>query len=96
MKRILFPIALGFGLAACAAAAQAQCYAEYKAKRDNPLELHYGIAQVSSCSASEASGELQPRLAADGWRLLKVIAVIDEGQLDERRKSRAGQYYLRY
>ena len=27
--------------------AQAECYADYKAKQDDPLRLHYGVAQVS-------------------------------------------------
>ena len=34
-------------LALGASAAHAGCQAEYKAKRDNPLELFYDVAQIS-------------------------------------------------
>ncbi|WP_238380943.1 hypothetical protein [Alkalilacustris brevis] len=86
------------GLMAVASPAAAQCFADYKAKRDNPLQLHYGVAEVSpaACgSVTQAAQELRPRLAAEGWELLNVVSVFDEGGLAERQEN-AGQYYLRF
>lgn len=77
--------------------AQAACYADYKAKQDNPLRLHYGVMQVSdgACSPGAARAEMAPRLAAQGWTLLNVIGVFGPEGLDER-KGNAGAYFLRY
>ncbi|MEM9436921.1 MAG: hypothetical protein AAGA15_07755 [Pseudomonadota bacterium] len=87
-----------FACALCvlAAASQAACYADYKAKQDNPLRLHYGVAQVTgACTADNARVELAPRIGADGWELLNIVSVFDDGGLAERRES-AGRYFLRY
>lgn len=79
-----------------AAPATAECYADYKAKRDDPLKLHYGVASVTgACSAQAARAELQPRLASGGWVLLNVLSVFDEAGLAERKES-AGQFFLRF
>jgi hypothetical protein len=77
--------------------AAAECYADYKAKRDEPLQLHYGVAQVSdgNCSPGAAEGELAPRLAADGWTLLNVLSTFGPEGLEERKAS-AGDFFLRY
>jgi hypothetical protein len=77
--------------------ATAECYADYKAKRDEPLQLHYGVAQVSdgNCSPGAAEGELTPRLAGDGWTLLNVLSTFGPEGLEERKAS-AGDYFLRY
>ena len=77
--------------------AQADCYADYKAKKDAPLQLHYGVAQVSdaNCSTSAAKGELAPRLAGGGWTLLNVLSTFGSEGLAERKAS-AGDFYLRY
>ena len=92
MKRTL--IALFLLLAP--ATAQAACYADYKAKQDNPLRLHYGVAQITgACTASSATRELAPRLAAGGWTLLNVVSVFDDAGLDQRKDS-AGPNFLRY
>ena len=73
--------------------ASADCYADYKAKKDGPLRLHYGVAEVSdaSCDAASASSEL----AADGWTLLNVLSTFGPEGLDERKAS-AGDNFLRY
>ncbi|MDC0737896.1 hypothetical protein N6L24_06375 [Cognatishimia sp. SS12] len=72
------------------------CFADYKAKQNDPLRLHYGVAEISgSCTASQAQQELSPRLAPDGWVLLNVLSVFDASGLDSR-KADAGQFYLRY
>ena len=79
-----------------ASAAQAACYADYKAKRDDPLRLHYGVAQISGdCSVQAAQEELRARLSADNWTLLNVLGVFDDAGLQERKES-AGEYFLRY
>lgn len=86
-------VALGFALPATA-----ECYADYKAKQDDPLRLHYGVAQVSdqACASPQiAKGELAPRLAADGWTLLNVLSTFGPEGLSERKAS-AGEYFLRY
>jgi len=92
--RVSLAVALMLGLAL---PAQAECYADYKAKQDAPLRLHYGVAQVSdaNCSKGAAEGELAPRLAADGWTLLNVLSTFGPEGLAERKAS-AGDYFLRY
>lgn len=79
--------------------ASAECYADYKAKQDDPLRLHYGVAQVSdgACAGGPgaAEGELSPRLASGGWTLLNVLSVFGPDGLGER-KSSAGEYFLRF
>lgn len=92
MKRLALTVAL---LAGLALPAQAECYADYKAKQDDPLRLHYGVAQVSSCDRGGAEAELAPRLAADGWTLLNVLSTFGPEGLEERKDS-AGAYFLRY
>lgn len=86
-------LACGLGLAA-----HGECYVDYKAKRDNPLKLAYGVAQVSDavCGDRKAErGELAPRLAADGWTLLKIVSSFGPEGL-EQRKASAGDFFLRY
>ena len=79
-----------------ATAAQASCYADYKAKQDNPLRLHYGVVEVrGDCSVQGAQAELPARLASDGWQLLNVLGVFEDAGLEERKDS-AGEYFLRY
>jgi hypothetical protein len=94
MKRLLTVTMLTLVLAG---PATAECYADYKAKRDEPLKLHYGVAQVSdgNCSPGAAEGELSPRLASDGWTLLNVLSTFGPDGLEERKAS-AGAYFLRY
>ncbi len=93
MKRI---IPLTVALLALGTAAQAACYADYKAKRDDPLRLHYGVAEIiDACSVEAAEVELAARLAADDWQLLSIEGVFDDAGLEEREES-AGEYYLRY
>jgi len=74
---------------------QAECYADYKAKQDNPLRLHYGVAQVSACDKAAAKAELADRLAAAGWTLLNVLSVFGPEGLEERKAS-AAEYFLRF
>jgi uncharacterized membrane protein len=94
MKTLILTFLLA---AALAGVAKAECYADYKAKKDSPLQLHYGVAQVSddNCSAGAAEGELAPRLASDGWTLLNVLSTFGPEGLEERKAS-AGDFFLRY
>jgi len=92
---------LSLDLAAALAAASpaaADCYADYKAKQDNPLRLHYGVIELpgTACdSRSAASGEIGKRIARDGWQLLNVMSIFGQDGLAERKES-AGKFYLRY
>ncbi len=93
MHKIILISLLSLG---AASAAEAACYADYKAKQDDPLRLQYGVAEIrGDCSVAGAAAELAGRLAVDGWQLLEVLGVFDESGLDERRSS-AGEYFLRY
>lgn len=84
-------------LATFAGPAAAACYADYKAKQDAPLRLHYGVAEISDkgCTRAAAKAELGPRLASGGWTLLTVLSTFGPEGLDERKPS-AGAYFLRY
>lgn len=63
-------------VALIASPASAACIAEYKAKRDDPLELFYGSAEVSgACTVPAATAQLRSQLAAQGLTLLKVLSV---------------------
>ena len=76
MKRITRIIIFALGLAFAASGAQAACMVEYKAKRDNPLELFYGTAEVGgNCSPGDATERLRAQLAQQGLTLLKVLSV---------------------
>ncbi len=77
-------------------ASAADCYADYKAKQDNPLRLHYGVAQINgACTKAAAQRELAPRLGAQGWTLLNVVSVFGPEGLAQRRDS-AGSNFLRF
>ena len=92
MKQIL----LAAVLCALPTLGQAMCYADYKAKRDDPLRLHYGVARIDGgCSRADAEAELTSRLSMHGWTLLTVVSVFDASGLDERKAS-AGPHYLAY
>lgn len=90
MKQIIFTCA---ALIAAAMPAHAGCYVDYKAKMDDPLRLHYGVAEVS-CGGDPYS-ELADRLAAYGWTLLTIVSSFDESGLAEREAS-AAEYFLRF
>jgi len=90
-------LALAGLIAIAAGPAMAACYADYRAQRDAPFGLHYGVIEVpdSACSTSDAEPVIAGRIAGDGWQLLQVISVFDESGLDARR-SDAGAYFLRF
>jgi len=92
MKQIL----LTFAVLMMAFPATAACFADYKAKRDNPLRLHYGVVEVTgACTVQAARAEIAKRIAQDGWQLLNVVSVFGPEGLAERKES-AGTYFLRF
>jgi hypothetical protein len=75
----------------------AACFADYRAKMDDPLRLHYGVIDLPDalCDLQMATPEITARLAVAGWDLLQVISVFREDGLAERRED-AGDYYLAF
>jgi hypothetical protein len=83
---------------AFAGQASAACYADYKAKRNDPLRLHYGVIELpdAACaSKSDASRQIADRLARADWKLLNVVSIFGPEGLDQRKES-AGEYFLRF
>ncbi len=73
MIKMIAPLAFA---ALIAAPANAACVAEYKAKRDNPLELFYATATIKgTCTVAAARAQLARQLGAEGLTLLKVLSV---------------------
>ncbi len=96
MKPLILSLLLALPALTAVAQSSGDCYADYKAKMDDPLRLQYGVAKINGeCAPGPAAEELAPRLAADGWQLLEVLGTFGESGLEERRDS-AGQFYLRY
>lgn len=98
MKQILLSLTFACAVAALATPAQAGCYADYKAKRDDPLKLHYGVIELpdTACANKAAAArQVSARLATDGWVLLNVLSLFDAGGLEKRKQS-AGPFFLRY
>ena len=94
MKHILFALAF----VAYALPAQAGCYVDYKAKRDNPLKLHYGVMELPDAACNDrqvATRQVQQRLENQGWFLLKIQSIFDDRGLTERTES-AGEFFLRF
>ena len=71
---------------------QAACFADYRAKMDNPLRLHYGVVEIpdTACDVTAAAPVIAERIATGGWDLLEVISVFDEAGLASRRADAAG------
>jgi predicted dinucleotide-binding enzyme len=95
MKRMLTTILL---VALMTGAANAACYADYKAKKDAPLRLHYGVIEVSEAACGDsarAKREVSERVSRSGWTLLNVMSVFDASGLQQRKQS-AAEYFLRF
>ena len=77
------------------------CFADYKAKQEDPLQLHYGIIELPEemCpddpEDEDLIAQVMERIAAEGWMLLNVVSIFAEDGLAEREES-AGEFYLRY
>ncbi|WP_420568814.1 hypothetical protein [Thalassovita sp.] len=95
-KMLAIPLSLLLLAAAMPAAASEKCFADYKAKQDNPLRLHYGVVRLEGpCDAGAARSEVAARLSREGWVLLNILSVFDKDGLKERKAS-AGRYFLRF
>ncbi len=97
MKRYIFMLSVLTAIA-ISGSAKAACYADYKAKRDNPLRLHYGVIELPDAVCGDtatASDEIKTRLLANKWQLLNVLSVFDTDGL-ENRKDSAGEFFLRF
>lgn len=82
----------------CAAPASAACYADYKAKQDSPLKLHYGVVELpdDACDNHNAAArDIERRLSRAGWQLLEVNSIFDESGLSSRQ-GRAGAFFLKF
>ncbi|MGR3494183.1 hypothetical protein [Citreimonas sp.] len=101
MKTALAPLSasmvIAAGLALVPGAAQADCFAAYKAKQDDPLRLHFGVLKLDGdCPPGDAAeAATRARLDAAGWTLLDVVG-LSETEPGDDRKADAGQFYLRY
>lgn len=98
VKALVKAVVTGLALTLAASAAQADCYADYKAKKDNPLRLHYGVIQLPQAACRDrarARKVIAARIGVGGWRLLNVMSVFGPEGLASRKDS-AGQFYLRF
>ena len=75
----------------------AECYADYRAKKDDPFRLHYGVIRIPDelCSRDGAAQYIAERISSEGWILLVVDSVFGSEGLKQRSED-AGQYHLRY
>ena len=93
---VALALAAALALSGAPAAAQDPCYADYRAKQDAPLRLHYGTAEVGQpCTVPAAIEALGARLAAAGWTLLDVLGVFGADGLAQREGD-AGEFHLRF
>lgn len=98
MKKLIQTALVALVLSLMASASSAACYADYKAKQDNPLRLHYGVIKLpdSACSdRNRAAALVAKRIGSASWKLLGIISLFDESGLDQRKTS-AGQFFLRF
>ena len=97
MQRIRCIAASCVALMLASSPAMSACFASYKAKQDDPLKLHFGVAEVSGppCDLQTAAMDIEPRLLNADWTLLSVVEIVAEENLDEVQES-AGAYFLRY
>ena len=85
-------------VAALAGPLEAACYADYKAKKDGPLRLHYGVIELPDAACNnrgQAERAVARKIARGGWTLLNVMSVFGQEGLQKRRAS-AGDFYLRF
>ena len=94
-RTLVFVLALVGTLAASAVGALAECFVDYKAKKDGPLQLHYGIMRLSDAECASPNGSVARRIAVDDWTLLTVMGRLSAAEAQEK-KADAGAYFLRY
>ena len=71
MKTRIIILAIALALSPVAQAAQAACYADYKAKQDKPLRLHYGVVKLpeNASKKTQAESYFAQQLSAHSWNL---------------------------
>lgn len=74
-------------------AAAADCYVHYKAKRNSPYGLHYGIVRVSGGCPSSPARVVQSRISSGGWTILNVVKVTTSSPSSSERRSAGSHYY---
>ena len=82
---------------ALAGQASAQCYADYKAKQDNPLRLQYGLIELpaTACGSRQAATRhAAPILERSGWTLLQIESIFGAAEF-QRRSANASAIHLR-
>ena len=96
MKQML-ALALVMIALALPSQAAADCFVTYKAKKQPPLELHFGVISMSgSCpDRGTAASETAARIASGGWTLLNVVSLSSTPPSSAERAN-AGSFYLRY
>ena len=95
MKQTLHILTILLVLGLGAQGAHAACYAEYKAKRDNPLELYYDVAVVNEpCNKASARAQLQAQLASQGLIASSYArwSVPSEGTMRTANRTRLASY----
>ncbi|QFU09965.1 hypothetical protein PARPLA_00472 [Rhodobacteraceae bacterium THAF1] len=75
--------------------AAAACFVDYKASRDDPLQLHYGVVELTDAECEDPEAAVAGRIAVDDWTLLSVMSVMTEDEALEIEAD-AGAYFLRY
>ena len=95
--RLKLPILSLALITALAVPAQAACYAEYRASRQNPVQLAYGVAEIrgGACTAQSAAQYLQSRLAQSGWTLQNVLSTVSNNSAPAN-SGYTGGHYLSY
>ena len=91
MKGLFLVLALSF----VAGPSLAACFVDYKASRDGPLQLHYGVVELTDTECDDPETAVADRIAVDDWTLLSVMTVMTEEEALEM-ESDAGAYFLRY
>lgn len=74
-------------------AAAADCYVHYKAKRDRPYGLHYGIVQVSGSCPASPQRTVQSRISSGGWSILNIVKVTTARPSSSEIASAGSHYY---
>ena len=101
MKKLLISSLTALSLLtimALASPANAECYADYKAKRDNPLRLHYVVIELPNATCAipaRAKAQIADRIGQGGWQLLNVLSIFDKAGLGDKKES-AGKFFLRF
>ncbi len=80
-------------LLAFPSAAAADCYVHYKAKRNSPYGLHYGIVALSGNCPSSPAGVVQSRISSGGWTILNVVKVTSSPPSSTEKRSAGSHYY---